>query len=157
VTYRGTVRRRRAAGGSATAGQVGSAGRAGRQGQHVYQITAARLAVPDDVAARQRRYLVSMTIRTVCFVAAIIVSGWLRWVLLVGALALPYISVVFANGGREQVGDFPAEQPTPTALPAGDPPPRVAPPAPPGPEGSSAGAPPAGAEGAPPAGAGGGQ
>jgi hypothetical protein len=87
----------------------------------VYQITAARLAVPDDVAARQRRYLVSMAIRTVCFVAAIVVPGWARWVLLAGALVLPYVAVVFANGGREQVGDFPAEQPAATALPAGDP------------------------------------
>jgi hypothetical protein len=80
-------------------------------------VTSARLAVPDDVAGRQRRYLVSMTIRTLCFVGAIIASGWLRWLLLAGAVVLPYVSVVFANGGREQGGDFPGEQPRPLGLP----------------------------------------
>jgi len=75
----------------------------------VYRITGARLGVPEDVAGRQRRYLVSMGVRTACFVLAIVASGWLRWLLIVGAVVLPYVSVVFANGGREQGGDFPGE------------------------------------------------
>ena len=39
-----------------------------------------------------------MAIRTVCFVGAIVVGpGWLRWVLVVAALLLPYVAVVMAN------------------------------------------------------------
>jgi hypothetical protein len=67
----------------------------------VYRITGARKGITEDVGARQRRYLISMGVRTVCFVLAIVASGWLRWVLVLAAVVLPYVSVVFANGGRE--------------------------------------------------------
>ena len=73
----------------------------------VYQITGARRGVRDDVNSRTRRYLVSMGVRTVCFVLAVVSEGWLRWVFIFLAVALPYVSVVFANGGRERVPDFP--------------------------------------------------
>ena len=54
----------------------------------------------DDIAARQRRYVISMGIRTLCFVGAIVVGpGWLRWVLVAGAVLLPYVAVVMANAG----------------------------------------------------------
>lgn len=48
-----------------------------------------------------------MGIRTVSFVLAVIADGWLRWVLVVLAIVLPYLSVVFANGGRERAVDLP--------------------------------------------------
>jgi hypothetical protein len=73
----------------------------------VYQITGARRGVREDVDSRTRRYLISMGIRTVCFVLAVVASGWLRWVLIAAAVALPYLSVVFANGGRERTVDLP--------------------------------------------------
>lgn len=57
--------------------------------------------------SRTRRYLVSMGIRTVCFLLAVVASGWLRWVLIAAAVTLPYLSVVFANGGRERTVDLP--------------------------------------------------
>jgi hypothetical protein len=39
-----------------------------------------------------------MSIRTVCFIAAVAVGpGWLRWVLVAAALLLPYVAVVMAN------------------------------------------------------------
>lgn len=44
-----------------------------------------------------------MGVRTACFLGAVVAGGWLRWVLIAGALVLPYLSVVFANGGRERV------------------------------------------------------
>jgi hypothetical protein len=69
----------------------------------IYQITSARPGVRDDVDYRTRRYLISMGIRTVCFLGAVVADGWLRWVLVAGALVLPYVSVVFANGGRERI------------------------------------------------------
>jgi DUF3099 family protein len=60
----------------------------------------------EDIGHRQRRYLISMTIRTVCFVGAVLTATlgapvWIPGVLIVGALILPYVSVVVANGGRE--------------------------------------------------------
>jgi hypothetical protein len=59
----------------------------------------------DDINYRQRRYLISMGIRTVCFLLAIILAGrgptWLVVIMIAAALVLPYVSVVFANGGRE--------------------------------------------------------
>jgi hypothetical protein len=73
----------------------------------VYQITGARLGVREDVDMRTRRYLVSMGIRTACFVLAVVTSGWLRWVMIFAAVALPYLSVVFANGGRERAQSMP--------------------------------------------------
>ena len=71
----------------------------------VYQITSARPGVRDDVDSRTRRYLFSMGVRTVCFLGAVVAGGWLRWVLIAGALVLPYLSVVLANGGRERIED----------------------------------------------------
>jgi Protein of unknown function (DUF3099) len=73
----------------------------------VYQITGARPGVRDDVNGRTRRYLISMGVRTVCFVLAVVAHGWLRWVLIIAALVLPYLSVVFANGGRERIEGMP--------------------------------------------------
>jgi hypothetical protein len=46
-----------------------------------------------------------MAIRTICFLAAILMFanhlGWLAGIPAVGAIVIPYIAVVFANGGRE--------------------------------------------------------
>jgi len=50
------------------------------------------------------RYLISMGIRTACFVLAVFVEGPIRWVLVAAAVVLPYVSVVFANAGRERTG-----------------------------------------------------
>lgn len=33
----------------------------------------------------------------VCFVLALVVDGWLRWVLLAGAVVLPAVAVLLAN------------------------------------------------------------
>jgi len=62
----------------------------------VYRITAAGSSLSDDQRGRQRRYLISMSIRTVCFLAAIVVEGPLRWVLIMAALLLPYAAVGIA-------------------------------------------------------------
>jgi hypothetical protein len=72
-----------------------------RRVRRVYEITAARRGLTEDIRYRQRRYVISMSIRTVCFVLAIVTTGTLRWTFFVLALVLPYLSVVFANSGRE--------------------------------------------------------
>lgn len=84
--------------------------RPGGDKEPVYQITGARRGVRDDVDSRTRRYLVSMGVRTVCFVLAVVTDGWLRWVLIAAAVMLPYLAVVFANGGRERVENVPGSE-----------------------------------------------
>ena len=48
-----------------------------------------------------------MGIRVVCIVLAVVVSGPLRWVFIVGAIVLPYVAVLIANAGREASGEKP--------------------------------------------------
>jgi Protein of unknown function (DUF3099) len=83
---------------------LGSSGSHGH-GQQVHLVTRARRSKSDDIAYRQRRYLLMMGIRTVCFVIAVVLFvnhfGWLAAIPAVGAIFIPYFAVVFANGGRE--------------------------------------------------------
>jgi hypothetical protein len=69
----------------------------------VYNITGVQTSLTEDQSGRTRKYLFSMILRTLCFVGAVIASGWLRWVLIAGAVFLPYIAVVIANAGRENL------------------------------------------------------
>ncbi len=71
------------------------------------RITTAATSPQADISARQRRYVISMAIRTVCFVAAILVGpGWLRWVLVAAAVLLPYVAVVMANATASKSDGF---------------------------------------------------
>ncbi len=63
----------------------------------MHTVTTAPVSVADDQDMRVRRYLITMGIRTVCFFSALLVEGWLRWALVLGAVALPYVAVVLAN------------------------------------------------------------
>lgn len=65
----------------------------------VHSITTAHEAHSTALGAREKRYAISMGIRTACFIGAVVADGWLRWVLLVGAAFLPYVAVVLANSG----------------------------------------------------------
>ncbi len=69
--------------------------------EHVYTITEAQRGLSVEQTSRQRRYLVSMGVRTACVLAAIVIPGWPRWLFIAGAVVLPYIAVVIANAGRE--------------------------------------------------------
>jgi hypothetical protein len=68
-------------------------------------VTEAQLPMSQDIANRQRRYLIMMGIRVVCFAATVLMfalgAGWYTAIPAVGAIAIPYFAVVFANGGRE--------------------------------------------------------
>lgn len=85
----------------------------------VYTITEAQRALSVEQVGRTRRYLVSMGIRTVCFIAAIFTPGWPRWALIAAAIVLPYLAVVVANAGREndEPGDVGVEEQPRAALP----------------------------------------
>jgi hypothetical protein len=66
-------------------------------------ITTAQSGLSLDQAARQRRYFISMMIRTACFILTVLLPSPYRWIALVGALTLPYIAVIAANAGRETI------------------------------------------------------
>jgi hypothetical protein len=74
-------------------------------GQPVHLVTQARRPLSEDITYRQHRYLIMMGIRTLCLgVAIALFVAHLHWLILIpafGAVLLPYIAVIFANGGRE--------------------------------------------------------
>lgn len=110
----------------------------------VHSITGAPLSPRVDQNNRLRNYLISMTIRTICFLLAGVFAitsswTWLAWVCIIAAAILPYPAVVFANAvdrRRETVdlqapylmleagptGEAPSAPPTQTR-PADPPPP----------------------------------
>jgi hypothetical protein len=82
---------------------VAASRRARREAPPV-RITTAPTNRHDDLDRRRRRYLISMGIRTTCFVGAILVGDWwLRWVLVAGAFLLPYVAVVMANTATPRI------------------------------------------------------
>jgi hypothetical protein len=101
-----------------------------RQQRHpaeVHTITGARASLDDDLGPRMRRYLISMSIRTVCFVLAVVCSGWLRWSFAALAIVLPYVAVVAANAGPRRRPDDHVGYVPPTDGSEGDRAPRLGP------------------------------
>jgi hypothetical protein len=68
-----------------------------------FDITNAPRALSNDQASRQKRYFISMMVRTACFILAVILPSPYRWFALLGAVILPYFAVVIANAGRETI------------------------------------------------------
>ncbi|CAN2238282.1 Protein of unknown function DUF3099 [actinobacterium SCGC AAA044-D11] len=58
-----------------------------------------------DQSSRAKRYFISMMVRTLCFILAVILPSPFRWFALLGAVLLPYVAVVVANAGRESIRD----------------------------------------------------
>lgn len=107
-----------------------------QSGAEVFRITGARQGLADDVRGRQRRYVISMSVRALSVVAGVALWNVERHVaiagLALGAL-LPYVAVVIANAGRENTPSLPSTfVPAPTRPVLGAAP--VAGPAEPGPE-----------------------
>jgi len=71
--------------------------------RQIQSITTAQSGLTADQSARQRRYFISMMIRTACFILTVLLPSPFRWIALVGALTLPYIAVIAANAGRETI------------------------------------------------------
>jgi hypothetical protein len=77
----------------------------------VVRITGARIGLTEDVRGRQRRYIISMSVRTVSFILFVAlwnVSRPVGWIALVLGLLLPYVAVVIANAGRENAPGLPS-------------------------------------------------
>ena len=66
-------------------------------------ITSVQSGLTADQSARQRRYFISMMIRTICFILTVVLPSPYRWFALIGAVTLPYIAVIAANAGRETI------------------------------------------------------
>lgn len=78
-----------------------------RHDDDAVRITTAAASRNDDIRARQRRYLLSMSLRTLCFVGAVIVGhGVAMWILIAGAIFLPYVAVVMANAAASRSDGF---------------------------------------------------
>ncbi len=71
--------------------------------EDVYDITSAQKSLSSDQPGRQRRYFISMMVRTACFILTVILPSPFRWIALAGAVFLPYVAVVVANAGRETI------------------------------------------------------
>ncbi|MFE5999257.1 DUF3099 domain-containing protein [Streptomyces sp. DSS69] len=87
----------------------------------VFRITGARQGLADDVRGRQRRYVISMSVRTVSVVLAAVLWNVERHVAIVAlalGVLLPYVAVVIANAGRENVPSLPSTYLTAPVRPA---------------------------------------
>ncbi|MFH8618326.1 DUF3099 domain-containing protein [Streptomyces sp. NPDC017979] len=108
-----------------------------RVGSEVFRITGARQGLAEDVRGRQRRYVISMSVRTLSFVAAAVLWNVERHVAVVAivlGMLLPYVSVVIANAGRERPPSLPSTFVVAAPRPVLEPTPsEVAPQAPTGP------------------------
>lgn len=80
-----------------------------RDEQPAQVVTSAPESLKDDQDHRAKRYLITMGVRTVAFVLAVVTEGWVRWTFAVLAVFLPWIAVVLANAVRPRVFG----QPTP--------------------------------------------
>jgi hypothetical protein len=90
-----------------------------REGE-VFRITGARSSLSEDVRGRQRRYVVSMLIRTVCLLLAVALWNVQRYVAfgaLGAAVLLPYVAVIIANAGRERAPGLPSTFDVPAGTP----------------------------------------
>lgn len=71
----------------------------------MFSVTGLPTSLQDDQGERIRRYLVSMGIRTLCFILAVVALAALHWTvigwtLVIAAVILPYVAVVMANAAR---------------------------------------------------------
>jgi Protein of unknown function (DUF3099) len=73
---------------------------ASRREATAVSITSASRPHSEDLRGRERRYVISMGIRTACFLLALVFrTHWVVWVFMAAALFLPYVAVVIANAG----------------------------------------------------------
>jgi len=69
----------------------------------VLNITDAQESHTDEMHRRMVKYTVAMSIRLACLLLFFFIPGWPRWLFVAGAVFLPWIAVIIANGGSDQV------------------------------------------------------
>lgn len=70
----------------------------------VASVTSVPPPASEDRRNRTRNYLLTMGLRTLCFILAFFAEGWLRWTCVVLAVLLPYVAVVIANAVGPRTG-----------------------------------------------------
>jgi hypothetical protein len=72
-----------------------------RSAGEITVVTSAGRSHSDDITLRQRRYVLTQSVRIVCVVLAVALPVPVVWktLLLFGAVALPWFGVVMANAG----------------------------------------------------------
>jgi Flp pilus assembly protein TadB len=78
-----------------------------RTKDEVYSVTSAPENPSADRDERSRRYIIAMSVRVLCFLGIWVVHGWLRGVMVVLMIVLPYVAVIIANAGRESARKTP--------------------------------------------------
>lgn len=75
-------------------------------------VTTAPQSPREEQQQRQRRYLITMGVRVLCFVAAVVLVALdLRWeagVAVAASLVLPWVAVIAANGGPKRSVEQPS-------------------------------------------------
>ncbi|MFF2031497.1 DUF3099 domain-containing protein [Arthrobacter sp. NPDC058192] len=64
----------------------------------VHSITDAAAAHSDEMRQRMIKYAVAMGIRMLCLILIFVVDGWFKLIPVLGAVFLPWVAVVIANG-----------------------------------------------------------
>ena len=67
----------------------------------VQSVTSLQSSPEEERKRRMRGYLIAMTVRVICIIMGVVVTGPLMWLCFAGAIFLPYFAVIFANA----VGD----------------------------------------------------
>jgi hypothetical protein len=67
-------------------------------GTEVHSITDAAAAHSDEMHQRMVKYAIAMGIRMVCLILIFVVDGWFKLLPIAGAVFLPWVAVVIANG-----------------------------------------------------------
>ncbi|UEL30205.1 DUF3099 domain-containing protein [Pseudarthrobacter sp. L1SW] len=70
----------------------------------VHSITDAAAAHSEDMRQRMIKYALAMGIRMVCLILIFVVDGWFKIIAVAGAVFLPWIAVVIANGSDKAEG-----------------------------------------------------
>jgi hypothetical protein len=84
-----------------------------RDKDEVFSVTSAPTSAAVDRDERSRRYTIAMSVRIACFAGIWLVHGWMRGVMVVLMIVLPYVAVVVANAGRESKPGRPPQAPPP--------------------------------------------
>ena len=99
-----------------------------RSSADVTVVTSAGRSHTDDISLRQRRYVLTQSVRIVCVILATALPVAVEWkiVLIFGAVVLPWFGVVMANAGptvnrsrTTALVDRPVEQPERIAIEPG--------------------------------------
>jgi hypothetical protein len=68
----------------------------------VLNITDVQESHTDEMRRRMVKYTIAMSIRLACLLLFFFIPGWQRWLFVAGAVFLPWIAVIIANGGSDK-------------------------------------------------------